>query len=141
MRLSFILLVVLSAPASAQQPRRTAASPVTGTYGKEGCRLEVAPVATDSVHVQLRCTRPAPTFNLGFLDERLPIQSGVVRHDMREPGGRCRIIIRFAGEQAVVTQDGTDLSCGFGGGVYVNGRYRRISRRLPSFDLDPCGPQ
>jgi hypothetical protein len=140
MRLWFILLVVLSAPASAQQ-LFPAASLVTGTYAQAGCRLEVAPVATDSVHVQLRCTRPAPTFNLGFLDERLPIQSGVIRHDMREPGGRCRITIRFAGEQAVVTQDGTDLSCGFGGGVYVNGRYRRISRRPPSFDLDPCGPQ
>jgi len=133
------LLGTLPASATAQRPRRDDAQLVTGSYAQPGCGLQVAPVATDSVRIQIECNRGAPDYNLGFLDEHLPIRSGTVVYSTRAYSGSCRITIAFHGTRAVVTEDGTDITCGFGAGVSVAGVYRRTSRRSPPFDLSPCG--
>lgn len=137
----FELFVLGTFPASvsAQRPRGHDAQLVSGSYAQPGCGLQVAPVATDSVRVQIECNRGAPSYNLGFLDEHLPIHSGTVVHMTSEHSGSCRITIAFHGTRAVVTEDGTDITCGFGAGVSVAGVYDRTSRRSPPFDLSPCG--
>lgn len=133
-----VLLCVLARSASAQTGRHDAVAGITGRYEQPGCVLEVAPVATDSVRVQLRCRLPSPTYNLGIIDERLPLRGRDLTHETHEVNGSCRIGIRFSEGRALVTQHGTDYGCGLGGGIDVSGSYRRTSRRRPAFDLEPC---
>jgi hypothetical protein len=45
--------------------------------------------------------------------------------------------VRFAGNHAVVVQEGTDIECGFGAFVNVSGTYVRLNTRRPPFDLFP----
>src|SRR5689334_452424 len=114
------LAVVLGSP----HVRLEAAPPSapTGSYelrhaGDAGCWLQVAPVARDTVRVQLQCSRGAPSFNMGFLDERLALRGSSVRYTTRKFQGECHIDITFAGSSATVTQAGSDAACGFGFGV------------------------
>jgi len=143
-RLTLALLAVLSTVAGAQRARAGDGSAVTGSYEvhwarRAACWLQVGPVAADTVRVQLECSRGAPSYNLGLVDERLPLRRGAVRYETAEYGDRCVIAIRFAGARAVVRQEGTDAACGFGRGVYASGTYRRVSRRMPPFSLGPRG--
>jgi hypothetical protein len=136
---AFMTMAAIPAAARAQQTRASDARSVAGSYAQPGCRLQVAPVAADTVRIQIECNRGAPTYNLGFLDERLPIRGDSVAYARTEGGGSCRIGIAFRDGRAIVTEDGRDVTCGFGAGVTVRGTYRRTSRRPPPFDLSPCG--
>lgn len=117
---------------------------VTGTYelrrGHDaGCWLQAAPVGRDSVRVQIACSRGAPSYNSGFLEQRLAWRAGAATFTTSEFGAPCSIHIRFRAASAVVQQQGSDAACGFGYGVYADGTYTRRSRRLPPFDLTPDG--
>jgi hypothetical protein len=122
------------------------AAAVMGTYGMGtrrlpsvdavGCWLETAPVSADSARVQVRCTIP-PTHHMGMFDARLPFQNGTLTWATQQFGDPCRITVRFANGQAVVSQHGTAAACGFGANVNVAGVYKRMSRRRPPFDLVP----
>jgi hypothetical protein len=142
------LLTLLTAAALfALQPRALTATSVMGTYGldtrhlpsstRDGCWLEVAPLTTDSVRVQVRCTLPAPSHHIGVIDEHLLFKSAVLVYETNQYSGHCRIEVRFGNANAVVTQEGDAGACGLGANVNLGGEYRRISRRRPSFDLAP----
>jgi hypothetical protein len=103
----------------------------------DGCWLEVAPAQSDSVHLQLLCRKPAPGHHLGVLDARLPMRGDTLRYERGEATDRCRITVRFAADHAVVVQEGTDITCGFGAFVNVSGSYVRLNARQPPFDLAP----
>jgi len=146
-----INLVFLVAGELSAQQRTLAAKDVTGTYAsrtghlfapdRDGCWLEVAPVATDSVRLQLRCQNPAPGHHLGVMDVRRRFDTGKVVYETDEFVGHCRIIIRFARDSAVVTHDASganrDSACGFGAYVDVSGVYRRLTAQRPRFELAP----
>jgi hypothetical protein len=136
------LILLHSAIAGAQQPAHPTSRPVTGTYvvgpvWDPSCSLEVAAIHKDSVRVQLYCTHGPPGYHSGFMDARLPIRGNTLLHETSAANQLCRIRIRFDNARAAVTQDGSDIACGFGGSVNVAGTYRRISRRQPRFDLNP----
>ena len=143
---SLIVFIVGALPvgASAQQVHPVSAVSVMGSYAvrvETGCWLEVAPVAADSVRVQLKCRRGPPSYHLGFIDEHLPFRAGMVVYDHQTSGdsGHCQIRIRFRGARAIVSQRDSDLACGFGSGVSADGTYGRTSRSRPAFDLNPIG--
>ena len=103
----------------------------------DGCWLEVAPFAVDSLRVQILCRYPAPGHHLGVVDARLPLRGDSVVYERSFAGDTCRIHVRFAGARANVAQEGSDRACGFGASVDVSGTYRRLAKRRPSFDLAP----
>ena len=74
---------------------------------------------------------------MGMFDTRLPFRAGTLTWETREFGDRCRITMRFADDQVVVSQLGTAAACGFGANVNLGGVYLRISRARPRFDLVP----
>jgi hypothetical protein len=138
-----LLVVTLASNASGQ---KTPAALVTGTYAlghdsDAGCWMEIAPVAVDTVRMQLKCSRGAPTHHLGFVDARLSIHDSSMVYRVSGSSGSCAIRVHLAGTEAVVKQDGSDLACGFGGGVRADGTYHRTSGRRPKFDLNPVGPR
>jgi hypothetical protein len=131
-------------PARAQA-RASNSGSVTGTYVLDkrvdaGCTVEVAQLSSRRVRLQLACSRGAPNYNMGFLDERLPLRDREVRFQTTAYGGSCVIRLRFEATRAIVRQTETGGGgCGFGYGVDATGVYRRTSRRVPPFDLLP-GP-
>ena len=147
--LVFQLLITMvgSTRLAAAQASRLHVPVATGTYaagttrlpsaGGDGCWLEVAPFAVDSLRVQILCRYPAPGHHLGVVDARLPLRGDSVVYERSFAGGACRIFIRFAGARAHVAQEGSDRACGFGASVDVSGTYRRLAKRRPSFDLAP----
>jgi hypothetical protein len=144
---SLVTLSAASTATAAQQPIRLTAASVIGTYGlgtrqppsprRDGCWLEVAPVPTDSVHLQMRCSTASPSHHLGVLDLHLPFRGGSVAYETDQYASHCRIAVSFARARARVTQEGNAAACGFGANVDVGGTYRRISSRPPRFDLAP----
>jgi hypothetical protein len=145
MKCSLLTLSAIAALAAARPSPPPTAAAVMGTYRlgtrqlpsprRPGCWLEVAPVAVDSVHVQLRCT--TPNDHIGGFDQRLSFRDGAATYETSQFVGRCRIAMSFADAQAVVSQEGDSSACGFGAFVNVGGTYRRISSRRPPFDLLP----
>ncbi len=145
-RYSLFLLAAPSIAAQSQQPRPLTPAAVMGTYGletqelpsasRDGCWLEAAPVAADSLRIQVRCTTP-PAHHIGVFDAQEAFTKGTTVYETNKFGGRCRITMRFAEAQVVVTQDGSAQLCGFGAFVDAGGTYRRISGVRPAFDLAP----
>jgi hypothetical protein len=145
MKYTLLTLSTIVALAATQPALPPTAAAVTGTYGlgirrrpsprRPGCWLEVASVATDSVHVQLRCT--TPNDHIGGFEQRLRFRDGTATYETSEFAGRCRIAMSFAKAQATVSQDGDSSACGFGALVNVGGTYHRITSRRPRFDLFP----
>ena len=133
--------------ATGQQPSRLRTGDPTGTYaadtrrlpvaGGDGCWLEAARVAIDSVHLQMLCRYPAPGHHLGVLEARVPLSGDSAIVDRRQASGSCRIRIQFADSSAHVVQHGTDVACGLGASVNLSGTYIRLNRRRPPFDLVP----
>lgn len=143
---AFAGLAALSTPHARPHSVSPSAAAIAGTYamdtrrlpsvGAYGCWLETGSVSADSARVQLRCTIP-PTHHMGMFDARLPFRAGTLTWETHEFGDRCRITMRFAADQVVVSQLGGAVACGFGANVDVAGAYRRISRARPRFDLVP----
>jgi hypothetical protein len=144
---ALVAIALTAAVGHAQHPSSSHTMRPMGTYaeattslprsGKDGCWLEAAPVAADSMHIQFFCRRPAPGHHLGALDARLPLRGDTLVYERSDLGDHCRIRVRFADGRAFVTQDGSDQACGFGAYVDVSGTYVRLDKRRPPFDLAP----
>ncbi len=116
-----------------------AATPVSvsGTWGhgdpeKGGGRLLTKLVGGD-VQFQLECWRGAPSYNSGFLSGQFRVMNDRGSFRSRGPGGACELEFLFSANEATVRYIGDSRECGFGQGVYANGRYRRTSGKAPQF--------
>ena len=130
------------------QPAILTARDVMGTYaegtrrppssGDDACWLEIAPVAADSVRMQLFCRHPGPGHHLGVMDVRRRFDRGKVVYETDEFVGHCRIVATFTRGRAVLTHEGSrvgrDQACGFGAYIDVSGTYERLNARRPPFD-------
>ena len=149
LRITHLLLLVAATACATRgaspPPPSVDASAVTGRYQvlwakATGCTLDVGPVAADTMRIQLYCSRGPPSWNLGFLDARLPLRGDGLTYTTDEFGGRCVIRIRFTDDAALVDDEAGDWdACGFGYGVRAQGTYTRVSREMPPFNLHPAG--
>jgi len=144
-------VVAATTPSRYGQPAMLTARDVMGTYAAgtrrppsarvDGCWLEVAPVAADSVRMQLLCRHPGPGHHLGVMDARRRFDRGTVVYETDQFVGHCRIVATFTRGRAVVTHEGSgagrDQACGFGAYVDAGGTYERLNARRPPFDLAP----
>lgn len=124
------------------QSAQLATGSVVGTYrhfttGHAGCTIEVGERKANTVRVQFDCNRGAPSYHHGANDVRLPLRNQVATYADTNANGTCRLRFAFRHERVQVTQTGSDLACGFGAFVKIDGTYPRVSRRPPKFDLLP----
>jgi hypothetical protein len=89
----------------------------------------------EGTRFQLQISRGLPTGNMGFLEGRLTVEDG--RATYRSPDGTCAIAFAFARGAVVLKTIGDDAGCSFGNQVHADGTYRRVSRKVPEFDLIP----
>ncbi len=108
------------------------------------CTLKVLEQSKEeSIIFDLFCIRGAPSYNEGRASglvsirtiESVPVNSRIAVHSISNFGGVCNIAMKFVDTKVVVTQDGEPGVCGFGGAVYVDGIYGRISSNQPNFEL------
>jgi hypothetical protein len=137
-----VMLVVIPQLLLAQGARTSGSNSVVGTYrhfgaAHEGCAIEVGEPKADSVRVQFDCNRGAPSYHHGANDLRMPLHSGVASYQDTNSNGTCTLRFAFARDRVKVTQTGSDLACGFGAFVNIDGTYPLVSRRPPKFDLLP----
>lgn len=133
-----VLGAVAANGAGAQAVGSAGAPRMTGTFKAAGCGLESAAVAPDSLHVQIECQGGPPSSHIAFVDARLEVRDGRAEYVRAGHEGSCRITISFRRTRAIVTEKGTDLACGFGEGMSVDGTYSRTGSKSPAFDLNPC---
>lgn len=137
-----LLLVVIPQLVLAQGARMSGANSVVGTYRVHdkigaGCTIEVGERSANTVRVQFDCNRGAPSYHHGANDVRIRLRDNVAIYRATGPSGTCTIRFGFGTEGVKVRQDGSDLACGFGAFVNIDGTYPRVSRRPPKFDLLP----
>lgn len=74
--------------------------------------------------------------NVGQLDGEASISGDTAIFSSRE-FGRCEITIKFLRPGTIkVSQDGSDVACGFGDNVMADGTYIKVSSKKPSFKRD-----
>jgi len=73
------------------------------------------------------------TANMGSADGPATIKGDTAVYSSNE-FGPCRITIKFVRPRRIsVTQDGTDVDCGFGHNVMADGIYKKVSSAKPKF--------
>ena len=142
-----LLLAIIGfvVPRLAAAQTRTVSDPrsVVGTYrhfttARAGCAIEVGQSKGDSLRVQFDCNRGAPSYHSGSLDVRVTLHHDTATYQTSEFNGEsCSIRFDFGAGRLQLTQIGSDIACGFGAFLRVDGSYPRISRRPPKFDLLP----
>jgi hypothetical protein len=125
-----------------QQSPAVTVTNVVGTYrnvsaAHSGCAIEVGEPKGDTIRIQFDCNRGAPGYHHGANDVRVPLRDGVATSESHGSSGTCRLRFAFRGDRVRVTQNGSDIACGFGAFVEIDGTYPRVSRRAPKFDLLP----
>jgi hypothetical protein len=71
---------------------------------------------------------------MGIVAASVPFSDSVAIYRTEEFGSLCEIRFTFHRKSMEARQTGTDAACGFGYGVYADGRYRRMSHDPPPFD-------
>ena len=136
-----LMLVVIPQLLLAQSSRAATQS-VVGTYrhftsAHSGCAIEVGERKANTVRVQFDCNRGAPSYHHGANDVRVPLRGRVATYEDTNANGTCTLRFAFAHERVQVKQTGSDVACGFGAFVNIDGTYPRVSTRPPKFDLLP----
>lgn len=122
------------------RPADSAPLSVTGTYAfhhgsTAGCSLMVGQTSDTTLRIRLDCNRGAPSYHMGILAASVPFSDSVAIYRTEELGSLCEIRFTFHRQSMEARQTGTDGACGFGYGVYADGRYRRVSYDPPLFDV------
>jgi hypothetical protein len=85
---------------------------------------------------QLECWRGVPSYNSGFLSGQFQVSDNRGTFRTQDGAVRCEIEFLFSTDEVTLRYVGESDHCGFGHGVYANGRYRRTSRKVPEFSKD-----
>ena len=115
--------------------------PFTGTWSHGDPERGGGRILTDhvggSVRFELEAWRGAPSYNSGALSGSFALAKGKGTFRPSDTP-KCELSFAFSGGIVDVDYVGDSVECGFGHGVYANGRYRRSSSRKPSFAVgDP----
>lgn len=99
-----------------------------------GGQVTVYPESNTTILFYLYQNKGEPSYNMGDLYGRITITNGSgVFYNSGFPGANCKFKISFSGEKLKIeTLDGKD-ECGFGGGVYADGEFTRISSKIPEY--------
>jgi hypothetical protein len=127
--------------------KSVSAAEVTGTFRREfngkfrgsSSEIRIVSIGRGKLKVAFDLIYPYEigdgelTANTGTADGEATIKGDAAVYSSNE-FGPCRIIIKFIRPgQIKVTQEGTDVDCGFGHNVMADGVYRKVSSAKPKF--------
>lgn len=132
-----VLILVVNVLIPSENERWERPVTASGTYAWKtdngGCVLQIVhkrtPEPFDWADFRLRCSRGAPSYNMGemagrmIVDRDLGVYTFGDEADLSE--GPCHLVFHFSRDTIEVRQLGRSFDCGFGSGVYATGVYRR----------------
>jgi hypothetical protein len=123
-----------------QNTSRKALKDVTGSYkysfGEEGGsgNLQVQQIGNNKVAIGFENVTAAPGYNLAYIDKTiLKLINNQATYENNE-FGKCKFIITFLENSAVVDYSENSFDCGFGHNAYVSGSYMKVSSQKPKFE-------
>ena len=96
---------------------------------KSGCTLNVKQLSQDKLRMELSC-QDRGSSGLAFGVLALKNNMAIFR---RQVSGLCEITFSFDHQWVEVNQNGMDVYCGFGMGIYADGKYDLIQGKAPTF--------
>lgn len=152
-RQALVATVTLIVFCSCQQKNDTITEPepsqYTGLYsfggdiekGRIGSVI-VYPETDSTLLFFLDVNRGAPSYNMGQLYGRILVKDNksVFNEKMLHHENSCKLTFEFKEEILTINYASEhDQECGFGGGVWVNGDYRRLNNLQQEFFLSQSG--
>ena len=134
-----ILLLMLPANASAQNPKIVTARQANGTYRSYDNEIQILALGNNKLKVQFDGVYHtiSKSVNTGTAVGEAKIEGNVATLELPEFGA-CKITIVFLRNNRLkVTQEGDSPDCGFGHNVRADGTYRKIRGGKPKFEPPP----
>lgn len=137
-------VLLLSIPCIGQTVSKTLKYAGTYSYGKD---IEKGRIGTVVIYSETDSTilfyfdlnRGAPSYNMGYLYGRVIIKndSGTfyTRFDQADDG--CKLIFKFS--KSKLTIKSIEYNCGFGGLVYADGEFKKVSKKALDYFEDMEG--
>jgi hypothetical protein len=85
------------------------------------------------VEFQLSLWGGPPAHDWGVAQGHLVIRNEKAVFETSEFGGKCRLEFAFSSKDVVVKQIEGGSKCGFGHNIIADGRFVRVSRKVPDF--------
>jgi len=134
-----LVSVLLLFPFSICSNAQYVTSKFAGTYsfGKDIEKERVGTVIvypeTDStILYYIDLNRGAPSYNMGSLYSRVKLKNGEAEFQTQvSPNKCCKWVFKFSNEALTIATVENCVDCGFGYHVYVDGKYFRISKKIP----------
>lgn len=104
----------------------TTAKDKMGRYGE----LRVIKADSNTIKVSFLINEGAPGYNSGSFITRLEYINNKAVYAPEEYNG-CRVIFTFSKKGVDIRQQDLHVYCGFGSGVYVNDKFRKVSSKVP----------
>ena len=147
--LAALLGLMLSAPAASAQKSRSSVSAAevngtfrmnfNGNFKASSNDIKILALGGGKLHIAMDLVYPyrlqngEMSANMGYLDGEASIDGDTAVYESSEFGA-CKITIKFVKPGMInVSQQGTDIDCGFGHNVNSDGTYRKVSGKKPKF--------
>jgi hypothetical protein len=101
-------------------------------YGYSGL-IQVKKISDDKIVMAFEVNKGAPSYNMGsFVDTLSYINNEAIYTDL-ESDSTCKITFEFEKRGITVKEETANLNsaCGFGHGVFADGFYKRVSKKIP----------
>lgn len=121
-----------------KEPATTESKKIEGTYLKGNAKngggyLAVQEKEGNTLKFQLNLYRGMPSNNSGYLEGEMTYENNVAIYSSTEYG-ECTITFEFSKEKVRISQEGRDMDCGFGAGVYADIDLKRTNTKAVFLD-------
>ncbi len=127
-----------SVPAPIIMARDYAGKYSFGTHPDSGATgvIQLYPLSDTSLLFYLDVNRGAPSYNMGAMLGEINVHNGTAIYSLKEGDYiDCQLNISFNADTLSITSPDGKSACGFGYGVYPDGKYLLQSHVLPKFFL------
>ena len=102
------------------------------TYGKFGT-IKVKLLKNSKIAISLYVCKGAISYNSGSFVDTLEFKNNIAVFTTPEYDSTCKIVFTFKQKSLTILQTQANLNngCGFGHGVFADGTYNRISKKVP----------
>lgn len=106
-----------------------------------GSRVDVYPESDSTVLIYVYIQNSAPSYNFGRLYGRVKILNGKGNFlkKIDDMDISCHWLIELNKDALIVTTINRQYNCEFGNGVYADGKYKKVSSKIPKYFIQGDG--
>lgn len=106
-----------------------------GTSQKTGYgEIYFYPETNNTMLFYVYISRGGPSYHVGAMAERIKMVNGkgIFREKLYDDG-YCTFYVQFQHDDVIIRTDSVENECGFGVDVFIDGEYRRKTKKIPQF--------